>query len=290
VNTLYGMWTAGRREPNGKPQFRAHDYGRITHADFSRGYLDRSWTARVATTRSRLRVALAWNSRTTGILGIPVSSMLDADLDLHRFAPDGSLVATSSSWDNSWEMVEVSPRQVGNYTIKGLQHAAHLRELVRRGLDGALRPLLRSTHERPARAARSGAAAAGIRARRAGPPAGPARVPLRRLPSRDRARSHDPRGARGHPLTRHRRDLPSRRAASARSRGWCVGPGVGTPDLLAIMLRHPELDGLRVRVTTPSGHHETNASVAEVAALAREPAVIRVDLLGEPEIPDASDA
>lgn len=118
MNTLYGMWTAGRRESNGKPQFRAHDYGRATHADFSGGYLDRTWTARVLTTQSRLRVALAWNSRTTGSSGIPSASILDADLDLHVFGPDGSLVATGSSWDNSWEFVEFSPRQAGNYTIK----------------------------------------------------------------------------------------------------------------------------------------------------------------------------
>ncbi|MFN0284485.1 MAG: S8 family peptidase [Kineosporiaceae bacterium] len=118
VNTLYGMWTAGRRESNGKPQFRAHDFGRIRHADFSGGYLERSWTARVATSQSRMRVALAWNSRTIGIFGVPLASVLDADLDLHVFGPDGSLVATGSSWDNSWELVEFTPRQVGAYTIR----------------------------------------------------------------------------------------------------------------------------------------------------------------------------
>jgi hypothetical protein len=118
VNTLYGMWTAGRRESNGKPQFRAHDYGRVTHADFAGGYLDRTWTAHVATTSSRIRAALAWNSRTLGFFGIPIASVLDADLDLHVFGPDGSLVATGSSWDNSWELVEFTPRQVGDYTIK----------------------------------------------------------------------------------------------------------------------------------------------------------------------------
>lgn len=119
VNSLYGMWTAGRRETNGKAQFRAHDYGRITAGDFRRGgYLSRSWTARVSTTESRLRVALTWNSRTSGIFGIPLASVLDADLDLHVFGPDGALVAAGSSWDNSWELVDFAPRQTGEYTIR----------------------------------------------------------------------------------------------------------------------------------------------------------------------------
>jgi hypothetical protein len=55
------------------------------------------------------------------------------------------------------------------------------------------------------------------------------------------------------------------------------------------MLRHPELDGLRVRVLTTSGERETSGSVADVVALAREPAVVRVELIGEPEVPDSSD-
>lgn len=118
VNTLYGRWTADRREPTSAPQFRAHDYGLISAADFANGYYTRTWTAHTGTTRSRIRVALAWNSRTTTIFGIPISSVLDADLDLHVFDSNGALVAAGSSWDNSWEFVEFTPSKVGDYTIK----------------------------------------------------------------------------------------------------------------------------------------------------------------------------
>jgi hypothetical protein len=63
-------------------------------------------------------VALAWNSKTTASSGAPVSSVLDADLDLHVFDPDGNLVAWGTSWDNSWEFVEFTPSKPGEYTIK----------------------------------------------------------------------------------------------------------------------------------------------------------------------------
>jgi serine protease AprX len=118
VNSLYGMWTAGRRESTGAAQFRAHDYGEVRSRDFRGGYFTRSWRARVNTTESRIRVALAWNSRTFAFFGIPLASWLDADLDLHVFDPAGNLVATGQSWDNSWEFVEFTPRRIGDYTVR----------------------------------------------------------------------------------------------------------------------------------------------------------------------------
>ncbi len=118
VNSLYGMWTAGRRESGGVAQFRAHDYGLAEARDFRGGYFSRTWRARVNTTNARIRVALAWNSRTFSFFGIPLASWLDADLDLHVFDPAGNLVATGLSWDNSWELVEFTPRQTGDYTVK----------------------------------------------------------------------------------------------------------------------------------------------------------------------------
>ena len=62
------------------------------------------------------------------------------------------------------------------------------------------------------------------------------------------------------------------------------------PGLRALMLRHPGLPELRVRVVSATGAREVWASVREVAALAGNGDVIRVDLLGEPEVPDARDA
>lgn len=118
VNSLYGMWTAGRREANGKPQFRAHDYGLARARDFRGGYYSRTWSVRVSTTESRIRVALAWNARNFAFIGIPLVSWLDADLDLHVFDPAGHLVATGTSWDNSWELVEFAPKRIGAYTVR----------------------------------------------------------------------------------------------------------------------------------------------------------------------------
>jgi hypothetical protein len=118
VNALYGMWTAGRRDSGTGAQFRAHDYGLATAGDFSGGYFGRTWTARTLTTSSRIRVALAWNSKTAASGGTPSSSVLDADLDLHVFDPSGNLVAWGNSWDNSWEFLEFTPSMPGNYVIK----------------------------------------------------------------------------------------------------------------------------------------------------------------------------
>jgi hypothetical protein len=118
VNASYGMLTAGRRESGAAPQYRAHDYGLMTAADFRGGMFTKEWKAQTSTTRSRIRVALTWNSRVTASGGSPSSSVLDADLDLWVFDPDGVLVAWSTTWDSSWEFVEFTPAKIGAYTIK----------------------------------------------------------------------------------------------------------------------------------------------------------------------------
>jgi subtilisin len=118
INAYYGMLTAGRRETGTAAQFRAHDYGLMTVGDFPGGMFDKEWKAQTFTTSSRIRVALTWNSEVVASGGVPSSSVLDADLDLWVFDPDGFLVATSTTWDNSWELVELTPRKTGTYTIK----------------------------------------------------------------------------------------------------------------------------------------------------------------------------
>jgi subtilase family protein len=118
VNAYYGMLTAGRRESGVTAQFRAHDYGLMTAADFVRGMFNKEWKARTFTTSSRIRVALTWNSEVTASGGAPSSSVLDADLDLWVYDPDGILVAWGTTWDNSWEFVELTPAKTGTYTIK----------------------------------------------------------------------------------------------------------------------------------------------------------------------------
>lgn len=118
VNSLYGMWTAGRRESGSAAQFRAHDYGRMTADDFSGGFFDKTWYARTVSTNSKIRVALTWNSKTSTLFGIPIASVLDADLDLWVYDPDDHLVATSSTWDSNYEFIELTPSKVGNYRIR----------------------------------------------------------------------------------------------------------------------------------------------------------------------------
>jgi hypothetical protein len=118
VNAYYGMLAAGSRESGTTPRFRAHDYGLMTADDFERGMFEKEWRVQTFTARSRIRVALAWNSRVLAIFGWPLASVLDADLDLWVYDPDGYLVATSTSWDNSWEFVEFTPRKTGAYTIR----------------------------------------------------------------------------------------------------------------------------------------------------------------------------
>lgn len=120
LNAQYGRWTAGVRETTSKPQFRAHDYGLMGASDFSGGFFVKSWKAQTYTTNSRIRVALTWNSKVTASAnGTPTSSVLDADLDLWIFDPDGNLLLTTgSSWDSSFEFVEFSPTKLGEYTIK----------------------------------------------------------------------------------------------------------------------------------------------------------------------------
>jgi hypothetical protein len=118
VNAYYGMLTAGKRESGTTPQFRAHDYGLMTAGDFRGGMFERQWKVQTFSARSRIRVALAWNSRVASIFGIPLASFLDADLDLWVYDPDGNLVAWSTSWDNSWEFVEFTPAKMGAYTIR----------------------------------------------------------------------------------------------------------------------------------------------------------------------------
>ena len=118
TNSQYGYWVANRRETTTAAQFRAHDYGYMSTASFTGGFLNKTWTAYTGSTTSRIRVALTWNSKTAGTADAPTSSVLDGDLDIWVYDPDNLLVAFASSWDSNHEFVEFTPAKVGNYTIK----------------------------------------------------------------------------------------------------------------------------------------------------------------------------
>ncbi len=118
TNSYYAYYTANRRETNDKPQFRAHDYGTMTASKFSGGFFEKTWKAYTFAKKSRLRVAITWNSKTAALDGTPTSSELDADLDLWIYDPDMHLVKWSTTWDSNYEFVEFTPSKTGAYTIK----------------------------------------------------------------------------------------------------------------------------------------------------------------------------
>lgn len=112
VNAYYSRLIAATRESTTAHQFRAHDYGSMNASSFTGGLLNKTWT--VWNTGGNIRVALVWNSKTT-----ETTSVLDADLDLQLFDSNGTLVAMSNSWDNSYEFLEYEPpTSSGDYTIK----------------------------------------------------------------------------------------------------------------------------------------------------------------------------
>jgi hypothetical protein len=113
LDAWYAVLACKARANNTSSYFRAHDYGYISNASFTNGYMNETWKVKTGTTNSKIRVAFTWNSKTTSS-----SSVLDADLDLRVYAPNGSLVATSSSYDNNNEFVEFTPPMTGSYTIK----------------------------------------------------------------------------------------------------------------------------------------------------------------------------
>lgn len=114
TNAYFAGLTSDVRETTSTAQFRGHDYGTLTNASFSGGYLTKTWKAKVTNTNSRVRVALVWNSE---VASTP-TSVLDADLDLSVVAPSGSTVASSTSYDGAHEFVEFTPSVTGDYTIK----------------------------------------------------------------------------------------------------------------------------------------------------------------------------
>ncbi|HYO14593.1 MAG TPA: hypothetical protein VE685_15465 [Thermoanaerobaculia bacterium] len=65
-------------------------------------------------------MAIAWDSDTNAISGTtaPTMDVLKADLDLWVMAPSGDLKSTSTSWDNSFEIVEFTASLTGTYTAE----------------------------------------------------------------------------------------------------------------------------------------------------------------------------
>lgn len=62
-----------------------------------------------------VRIAIAWNSQATGGSG---TDQLGADIDLQVIRPGGTVIASSSSSQNAWELVEFTAPVSGTYTVR----------------------------------------------------------------------------------------------------------------------------------------------------------------------------
>jgi hypothetical protein len=120
--------TQNRGRRDGTPARRGWDIGVLGDGDFGRDGLSTfSYRVRVPSgprlwVATHVKVALAWNSSVAefNFLGIriPISSRLTLDFDLHVFDDTGTEVATSASWDNSYEIAEFDAVPGREYTIR----------------------------------------------------------------------------------------------------------------------------------------------------------------------------
>ncbi|NOZ02876.1 MAG: S8 family serine peptidase, partial [Deltaproteobacteria bacterium] len=98
------------------------DYGTMTFSsDFTNNYYNEVYYARYPFSGQRMRVVLAWDSTASCTDASDPSSCtsdtLDADLDIY-VSTGGRWVATSASWDNSYEFVEFDVQPNVTYEIR----------------------------------------------------------------------------------------------------------------------------------------------------------------------------
>ena len=73
------------------------------------------------TTGQRIKAAICWDSRPIKITIFGFTFYFDilaADFDLKLYASDGSYVTGSYSWDNSFEVIDVTATQTGTYSLR----------------------------------------------------------------------------------------------------------------------------------------------------------------------------
>lgn len=61
------------------------------------------------------RTVITWDTNTSYA---SYANRPSADLDLQVLAPNGTVVASSASWDNTYEITEFTPSVAGNYTVR----------------------------------------------------------------------------------------------------------------------------------------------------------------------------
>lgn len=115
-----------RRSRNAAATRRGWDVGVLDDDDFDREG-DSDFAYRVLVPDwflgpRHVKVALAWDSKVKEFslfgITIPIASRLEQDLDLKVYDANGSLVAQSQSWDNSYEIAEFDARRGEEYTIR----------------------------------------------------------------------------------------------------------------------------------------------------------------------------
>ncbi len=113
------------RSPNNRPASRGFGIGNLDSADLDGdGFLNSVYRISVPRTllAPTVKVALAWDSEVVrfNILGFELffGSFLTVDLDLIVRDSSGATVATSISWDNSYEIVEFAARRGETYEIR----------------------------------------------------------------------------------------------------------------------------------------------------------------------------
>lgn len=114
----------GRVFKNNVPKPRGWNVGTLRDSDFtgSKDYI--SYYIAVpnistnGTSKAQVRVALTWDAKVDSLLGIPISTTLDKDHDLYLYNESGSLVSFSSSWDNSYEVINFEANRGEIYEIR----------------------------------------------------------------------------------------------------------------------------------------------------------------------------
>ncbi|MCZ7385665.1 MAG: DUF2341 domain-containing protein [Candidatus Methanoperedens sp.] len=81
-------------------------------SDFPKNY-----TFTVTSVNQKIRVAIAWDSHPDSNHP-PTSDTLESDLDLYILDPNGNIVASSTSYDNSYEIVEFTPQTTGTFKAR----------------------------------------------------------------------------------------------------------------------------------------------------------------------------
>ncbi len=116
---VYADWAddvADKRTTSGPLGWGAQSYSCSTQNS-----LDVATMSLTAGVRTRATIVWDQNPSYTDYASKP-----SADLDLHVIDPSGNLVDTSSSWDNTYEIVEFTPANTGNYKLRVRKHRCDL--------------------------------------------------------------------------------------------------------------------------------------------------------------------